>query len=146
MGALASQWAAAGAKRLAEVRATPQTDLDRLISSFLKATSLPALDDHFAKHGKDFMGATPQVYLALFVAHIRRDDLRLFTALQPRYGSRMWYLVGMDNGFIAQYNESRRRYWSFYRSRDLDAHLGWVRGYWVEVKKAGDRWEAELWR
>ena len=49
------------------------------------------------------------------------------------------------NGLIAQYNESERRHWSFFRQRALSRHLEWVKGYWVELRRVGDRWEAIRW-
>lgn len=47
----------------------------------------------------------------------------------------MWYRVGMDTGDVSQYNESRHRYWSFYRPEDLRGFLEAGRGWWLEVQR-----------
>ena len=45
----------------------------------------------------------------------------------------MWYGVAMDTGLVAQYNESRARYWSFYRAASPSKLLDSGRGWWAEV-------------
>ena len=62
-----------------------------------------------------------------------RADLGRFTLLRTRDRHRIWYLVGPDSGAVAQYDETRSVYWSFFRPDDLAEFLAHGRGWWVEV-------------
>ncbi len=58
----------------------------------------------------------------------------------------MWYLVAVDSGTIAQYNERERRFWSFFRTRNLARYLEDASVWWVEAIKKGDAWSFEPWK
>ena len=57
----------------------------------------------------------------------------------------MWYLVDMESGTIAVYNETHARYWSFFRSNDVRLQLERAGGHWVEVRNTPQGWEARAW-
>jgi len=145
LGAAAGKYAEMQAARLAQLRGVSPPALDAFIGSLAKATALPQVQYHFERHGADFGAATTEDYRRLFLDHIRRADLRYFTCVHPRFGSRMWYLVGMDDGAVAQYNQSRQVYWSFYRVTNLGKFLEFGRGWWVEVVRTPSGWEAKPW-
>ena len=82
----------------------------------------------------------------MFLQHIRRDDLRVLSALRARDRAKMWYRVDMDRGFVSQYNESAGTYWSFYRL-DIDSlgrMLQTIGLSWVELVRRGQSWEPSL--
>ncbi len=74
--------AALQAERLSEVRALSVSAWQELRVEFAQAWTLPKLDEHFRKHGQDFVEigiTTPAELNSLFIHHIRRSDLRIFT-------------------------------------------------------------------
>jgi hypothetical protein len=124
--------------RLAEVNAmTPQT-LQQLSEEIASGARLPKLQEHFRKHGAELadLGVhSPDAMNALFLRHIQRSDLRIFTYIstQPATQYRHWVLAGMDNGVMVLYNESQRKHWSLLRARDIEDYLRLRRGWWIEV-------------
>jgi len=130
--------------RFAEVQAMSSQDLRQLRAEMTGARELPKLKEHFRKHGSEFedMGITsPEALNVLFRQHIQRMDLRIFTyvSTQPATQYRQWVLVGMDNGVIVVYNESKRRHWSMMRARSITEYLSHQRGWWVEVSDWDDK-------
>lgn len=88
---------------------------------------------------------TADEYNAFFMEHVQRDGLRIFSYIRPHKSERMWYLVGMDNGAVAQYDESRKQYWSFFRHEDVQGFLRSGRSWWVEVVITPAGVEARRW-
>lgn len=104
--------------------------------------ALPQEGQHFRKHGLEFQSLgieSVQAYVELFSQHVDREDLRLFSYIRPENEERMWLLIGMDNGVIAQYNETRGVYWSFYRHADVYRYLESGAGWWIEMEAQGAR-------
>jgi hypothetical protein len=96
---------------------------------------------HRRRHGGRLGAETDEEYLRLVMQHKRRPNLRYFTFLRARDRARMWYVADEETGNVLQYNESQKRDWSFFRPRDLNSFLGSGRGWWIEIKKRGPRWE-----
>jgi len=132
--------------RLSQVRAMSADQLDALFAQMRTATTLPKLKYHYERHGRLLGASSPEEYLGFFGEHIRRTDLRIATALRPKDQVPMWYLVGMDNGRIAQYNEEEKRFWSFFKTRNLARYLEEADVWWVEAIKHGEVWSFEPWR
>jgi SPP1 gp7 family putative phage head morphogenesis protein len=145
LGADVNRLAALGEARLSQLRAMSNDQLEALFAEIRGATTLPKLKYHYQRH-RELLGASSQdEYLALFRKHIRRTDLRIATALRPKDHAPMWYLVAVDSGTIAQYNERERRFWSFFRTRNLARYLEDASVWWVEAIK-GDTWSFEPWK
>ncbi|MCC6167049.1 MAG: hypothetical protein IT329_07450 [Caldilineaceae bacterium] len=132
--------------RLVEVRAMRQEDVRSLLESMRQARILPAVERHFLKHGMKLSVADVREYQDALIAHLKRRDLQVFTYVTSKTThDRMWTFVGMDNGVIAQYNESKKTLWSLYRQADVQKYLTSGRGWWIQVEEdeAGIRFE--LW-
>lgn len=132
------------ALRLGQLEAMGYAGFAAFAASLRQREQLPKLAYHFRKHGENCGADTEQRYRQLFLQHIQRTDLRWFTTLRRKDQVGMWYLVAMDSGLVAQYNESRKQWWSFYRPDDLDKFLHSGHGWWVEVQ-LGEQ-EAEFMR
>jgi SPP1 gp7 family putative phage head morphogenesis protein len=146
LGADVNRLAALREARLSQLRAMSNDQLEALFAEIRGATTLPKLKYHYQRH-RELLGASNQdEYLALFREHIRRTDLRIATALRPKDHAPMWYLVAVDSGTIAQYNERERRFWSFFRTRNLARYLEDASVWWVEAIKEGDTWSFEPWK
>lgn len=136
--------------RLAELRAMTPEKWRALRQEMRQARKLPKLNEHFRKHGKSFedLGVVDAKQMqALFLAHLRRSDLEAFTyiATQKATQYRQWVLVGMDNGVVAIYNESKRRYWTFMHQSELAEYLNGGRGWWLKVDNLGDKAQVRRW-
>lgn len=133
--------------RLVEVRAMGQGAVQPLFESVRQSPILPRLEQHFQKHGKNLVSLgveDAQGYADYLVGHLNRDDLRVFTFVTTKATQdRMWVFVGVDNGVIAQYNETKHSLWSFFRQMDIDELLLNTHNWWVAVVKdeAGIRFE-----
>ena len=127
-----------GRLRAAEVRAMSPSALAQVREAMGRADRLPKLGEHFRKHGAKFaeLGVTTSgEYEQMFLAHLARDDTRVFTYIsttQPM-AYRHWAIVGMDNGAIALYNESQGKHWSFFRTLALEDDLRRHRHWWVDA-------------
>ncbi len=131
--------------RLAELRETSSAEIESVLHGMQAARRLPKLDYHFEQHGAELGAATPDELNTLFLAHIRRQDLRFATAMRGKDGARMWFLVDVDSGLVAQYNATRRRYFSFFRVQDLEQ---FERNYalsWVEAIRRDEQWAFQPW-
>lgn len=145
LGAEARWQAQAQAKRLAQLQAMGQDELQTLVGEMTSATRLPRLRYHFQRQGHGFEAGTKETYEQFFLGHIRQESLRLFTVLSRIGERKMWYLVDVDSGAIALYNETRGRHWSFFHHPDIDRLLAETHGSWVELIRDADRWVAESW-
>jgi len=129
------------ARRLEQLRAMSSEELDECIRRMRLEQDLPELLYHFRTHRAEFDADTPEAYHALFKEHIRRDGLIFLTYIRPRGSATMWHLVDLDLGNVAQYNETRREYWSFFRPRNLDSFVEASLRRSVEVRRATSGWE-----
>ena len=104
---------------------------------FARARALPKRDEHFRKHGQDFVDlgiTTPTQLDLLFVHHIQRADLRYFTYISTQATQyRQWVLASMDNGVMVIYNESTMQHWSIFRPESPAAYVLRQTGWWIEV-------------
>lgn len=130
--------------RLREVRAMPAADLRRLGQEMSSAAELPKLKEHFRKHGMEFseLGVgSAEEFGALFLEHVQRKDLRVFTYVSTQQATqyRHWVLMGMDNGVMVVYNESKKQAWSMLRVLDIGEYLRHQAGWWVEVTDLSGR-------
>jgi len=131
--------------RLAELLELPDQAIDDLIAEMQTNIRLPKMDYHFEDHGTGLGVATVEEYREEFLAHVVRQDLRLFTGIRAKDGARMWYLIGMDTAYVAQYNQSKSRYWSFFKCANLEKFLKSGRDWWIEVVQTGEGWRFEKW-
>ena len=133
--------------RWAEVRAMSGEELETLIENMSACQRLPRSAYHFQRHGKDCGVETQADYEALFLEQVVRTDLRWFTALRPKDKARMWYRIDVDSSFVLQYNETRGRYWTFYRTAgdDIVKQMEDARGWWIEVVRVGGGLETKKW-
>lgn len=135
--------------RLAEVQAMTPVEWQKLRAEMAQASKLPKLIEHFRKHAEQFvdLGITDvQGLNALFLEHIRRTDLKIFTyASTQKKAYRQWVLVGMDNGVVALYNESKKTHWSFMRQVRLDEYLAGGRGWWLRVENLLGKVKVQRW-
>lgn len=145
LGAAASWQSELRAQRLAQLQTMTQQDVQALVDEMTSTTHLPRLSMHFKRHGHEFGAATEGAYQQLFREHARLSSLRRFTFLMRADNARMWYLIDEASGSIAAYNESRKRYWSFFRATDVPRLLGRMRGAWVEVVLTEAGWRHQLW-
>lgn len=137
--------------RLAEVQAFSLEEWQELRLRMSRAGWLPKLAEHMRKHGADFaeLGVTNAEQMeALFLQHIRRTDLAHFTyvSTQPATQYRQWVLIGMDNGVVALYNESKQQHWSFMRPENLRDYMDGNRGLWVQVEVLAGRVKVRKWQ
>ena len=142
---MASLYPQLQAERVAQLRALPATRREELVRRLQTPVRLPRLELHFRQHGEDFEAATPADYQDRFEAHLRRPNLRWFTFIRPREGDAVWYLLDEASGAVAMYNESRGRYWSFFRAANPRRLLAEVRGWWVELVRGTGEWEPQPW-
>ena len=126
--------------------AMPDRQLEGLFKVFRTDTRLPRPEFHYRKHRLEFPGLTPDEYQALFREHIAREDLQCFSLIEKQRRRRMWYLVAMDTGNIAQYNETDRRFWSFFHHDNVARFLDSGRGWWIKVEQRGGRKAIEPWQ
>jgi SPP1 gp7 family putative phage head morphogenesis protein len=137
LGADVARRAIQQGERLAEVQAMGRERLLTLRTSLQSATYLPKAAQHFGRHQHEFadLGIDDEkAYQALFLQHINRNDLQVFTYISskpPHY--RMWSMVGMDNGVVVLYNEDKQKHWSMFRSTSLAQYHDSGRAWWVEV-------------
>ncbi|MBI4321761.1 MAG: NYN domain-containing protein [Chloroflexi bacterium] len=131
--------------RLKELHGLTTAHIDTLMQKMTNATELPRLAYHFRRHGELMGASTKEEYVGLFRQHIRRTDLAVGTALRPKDQARMWYLVGVDTGLVAQYNETRASFWTFMKVGDLPGYLSDASVWWVRVQHTGDRWVFKRW-
>lgn len=120
--------------RAAEVRAMSPTALAQVREAMGRAEGLPKLGEHFRKHGATLGAQTPEEMNRLFLEHIARRDVRVFTYISTQPTAyRHWAVVGMDNGVAAIYNETKQQHWSFWRQPNVDQFLVKQRDWWIEV-------------
>jgi phage pi2 protein 07 len=116
--------------------------LGRLRRAMGTAERLPKPGQHFNKHREEFadLGVTTQAeYEQMFLAHLARSDTRVFTYISTTQPTayRHWAIVGMDNGAVALYNESKGEHWSFRRERKIEEYLQRHSAWWVETNWDG---------
>ncbi|MGQ9625490.1 MAG: hypothetical protein ACUVV0_01115 [Anaerolineae bacterium] len=128
-------------ERLNQLQKLSNAELTQIVEEIRACRTLPRMRYHFEKHGFFLGVSTPEEYLALLHQHLSREDLRFFTHLRRREKDKMWYLVAIDTGTIAQYNESRQSLWSFYRSGNVKKLLLISRGWWIEVRQKPEGWQ-----
>ena len=133
------------AARLAQLRAMTSKETAALFDDMAKAKSLPRLRYHFERHGEDFNAKTPSQYERLFLAHIQQPDLRRLTQTRRFDASKMWYLIDGTSGAVAQYNESRRQDWSFFRPTGMVKYIESALGWSVEAFRTHSGWEFRPW-
>ena len=121
--------------RLTELAARSADELEAFLNGLSQDAVLPKLDYHFLKHGARMGCSTMQEYEAAFLAHTQGLTLRYFTTIRGKDQARMWYTVDIRTGRIAQYNETRQRYWTFYQVDDIQRHLTERGVWWIEVRK-----------
>ena len=136
--------------RLAEVRAMTVEEWQALRQEMAQAQKLPKLNEHFRKHGEQFSSlgvVNSEEFETLFLEHVRRSDLETYTYVTTQKGQqyRYWILVGMDNGVVAFYNQSKRRHWSFWRPNDLGGYLQGGRGWWLRVEESAGKVKVRRW-
>ena len=136
--------------RLAEVQAMTPERWQALRQEMRQAQKLPKLNEHFRKHGEQFLEldiANPQEFEQLFLEHIQRADLGIYTYVTTQKGQqyRYWILIGMDNGVVALYNENKRRHWSFWRPNNFEGYLQGGRGWWVRVEESVGELKVQRW-
>lgn len=123
--------------RLVEVRAMEQEQVRELLGMIRQQGTIPRLDHHWRKHADGFrdLGVEDAAgYEEYLRGHLSRNDLQTFTYVTTKPSrDRMWVMAGMDNGVIAQYNETRGQFWSFFRQREIDRFVAEMSAYWVEV-------------
>ncbi len=136
--------------RLVEVRAMPAAEVSGLLERIRQERTLPKLEQHWQRHSDKFVGLGVEDaagYAELLRDHLRRPDLRLFTYVTTKSTrDRMWIAVGMDNGLVAQYNETKRRFWSFYRQEGISQYAADSRGWWVAVIESEAGIQFEPWQ
>ena len=116
-----------------------------LIEQMRINASLPRLQMHFRQHGHEFGATSAEEYERRFQEHVMRNDLQRFTFIRPETGDIRWHLVEPATGTVAVYNETRMRYWSFLRNRNVSKFLRGFRSYWVEVFQYDDDWRFRPW-
>ena len=136
--------------RLAEVQAMTVEAWQELLRALHRPSTLPKSRQHFIVHRLEFeeLGITTQQQLEGFFAdHLQRPDLALFTYISTQKGTqyRHWALVGMDNGVVALYNETKGRFWSFYRPRSFHHYMALNRSWWIRVDAFADKPEVLSW-
>lgn len=136
--------------RLADVWAMTPADWQALRREMRQAQRLPKLNEHFRKHGADFVDLgvmIPDQYQQLFLTHVQRSDLEVFTYITTQKGRpyRYWVLAGMDNRVTALYNESRRRYWTLMRPDDFAGYLQSGCGWWLKVENLSSKPKVRRW-
>lgn len=123
--------------RLAELKNTPHDEIRKLIDDIRHQRNLPKLGRHYAKHRDnldDIEIKSVSSYVARLRKHLQRPDTRIYTYITTKpTQDRMWVVVSMDNGLVAQYNQTKRRLWSFYRQSVIETYLEAATGWWVEV-------------
>lgn len=132
-------------RRLAQLEAMESWEIEALIELMRTTTHLPRLQMHFRQHRHEFGAETIEDYERLFREHVRRNDLQHFTFIRPETDDVRWYSVDPATGSVAIYNETRVRYWSFFRNRNVLKFLNGFRGYWVEVFRHEDDWQFRSW-
>lgn len=137
--------------RIEEVRAMSAEELRQLRAEIARAGKLPRLNEHFTKHGDDFADLgirTPEQLGDLYAAHVQRtDNVRTFSYVSTQKGTqyRHWAIVGMDNGVVALYNETKQTPWSIMRPDDLDGYMNGGHGWWLEVNNWQSRPKVTRW-
>jgi len=131
--------------RHSELEAMTQVELQTLVQKMVIAERLPRRSLHFQRHGYEFGAETEAAYERLFLDHIRRTDLRMFTFLSRVGDRKIWYLINEESGNIALYNETRSRHWSFLHNLEINRLLDEAHGYWVELVREDNRWKAQPW-
>jgi len=71
-------------RRLAQLQAISEDELQALIAEMLTAPRLPRLGLHFRKHGEEFGVETIEEYENIFLQHIKKPDLRFFHVFERR--------------------------------------------------------------
>lgn len=132
---------------LRRLSALSQYGFDRLFRRMAERR-LSEAEHHFRRHRREFVDLevhTQETYLALFEHHICRPDLLRFAAYRVRDRHVMWYLIAPDTGAVAQYNETKGTWWSFYRPKDVIAFMDAGRGWWVKVEQTASGWRMTSW-
>lgn len=136
-------------KRLTEVQAFSKDQWRVLQIALHNSAGQRKIVQHFGKHQHEFVELgidSIEAYQALFRQHVQRTDLRIFTYTSSKAPHhRLWILVGMDNGVVALYNETRRRHWSLIRPPSLPRYLASGKGWWVEVMFGESAVQVEKW-
>lgn len=136
--------------RLAEVQAMTLAEWQEISANFRRANKLPKLKMHYDRHGKEFVDlgvGDLQQLEALFLQHIRRADLEIFTyvSTEPGQQYRHWALIGMDNGVVALYNEKLKKHWTFMRPPGFQGYLRGGHDWWLKVDDIDGRPEVRRW-
>jgi hypothetical protein len=133
--------------RLAQVALLEDGDVERLVEQIRRADSIPKLEYHLARHGRDVSAGAAAEYLRVLQAHRARRDLRVFTYLRTKDRAPTWELIAPDDGTSAMYHEERRSLWSFFRPIDPDARMISMETWWIEAIRSAAGWHfEERWR
>ena len=116
-------------QRLIQLQTMPPGMLGTLIEQMHFNTRLPRLQMHFRQHGHEFGARSAEEYDRLFQERLTHDGLQRFTFIRPETGDIRWHLVEPATGNVAVYNETRNRYWSFFRNRNIPKFLSGFRGH-----------------
>jgi hypothetical protein len=144
-GTAAIPYAVRQAERINELRALSRGELKAIVDQTTQASFFPALQRHFEKHGTNMGCTTAKEFEQAWRKHLSRQDLSYFTAIRSRDQNRLWYLIAMDTGDVALYNETRGQQWSFLRTFALAEELERRRGHWVVVSLTESGWMVDPW-
>jgi hypothetical protein len=132
---------------MVQVASLNDEEIDRLVRQIRASVTLPKLEYHLARHGRDFGDGSGTSYIRALRAHLARPDLRVFTYLRTRDRAPMWELIAPGDGTAALYHEERRSLWSFFRPIDPDARMLNAAMWWVEAIRSPAGWHfEERWR
>lgn len=137
------------AKRLAELQSLTQEQLWGLYAAMHNPMGQRKVVQHFDEHRNELEGLaihSVEAYRVLFQQHVQRNDLRTFTYISSKSPHpRLWSMVGVDNGVVSLYNETRKRHWSLFRPLSLNQYLYSGKGWWIEVIFGGGLVRLEKW-
>lgn len=130
----------------------PAEELRQLRAKIAQDTKLPRPGEHLKKHGDELgkIGITsPEQVANLYAMHVQRTDnnVRIFSYISTQKDTqyRNWAIVGIDNGVVALYNETKQMPWSIFRHNDIDGYLNGGKNWWVEVGNWQSRPGATRW-
>jgi SPP1 gp7 family putative phage head morphogenesis protein len=130
--------------RIAEIESMGNDGVNVVLDNFAKATELPKPVYHFNKHSARMEINSQEEYLKSYQQFVQRNDLRLFTFID-KTGDRMWYKADLESGFVAQYNETKGKAWSYYKQDNIFKALASRKNWLIEVISNGNDWEIQKW-
>lgn len=129
-------------ERLVQLRRMSGQEIDAILSAIVEAETVPRLDYHVRRHGRQLDVQTNEEYVRALRRHLQRADLRIFTYLRSSDHAPFWELIAPD-GTTAVYNENRSSIWSFFWPIGVNQRMSIAKGWWVEVLRAADDWHFE---